>query len=262
VAGNANLTGRSVVSKVAAIMHCFDASTHLTLSEVARLTALPLSTSYRLVSELVASDILRRTPQGHYTLPGRVDVMARPGGTSGRALIRDAAQPVLRDLLAVTRRTVRLAIRDGLRLRYIDHSAQGATPADFDQHETLPLHATAMGKVLLAFSPAEVVAAVIDAGLMRYTPDTITDPDRLRNELITIRRTNNAANWGEFDVHSSGLAVGIVGGGEFPVGALGLRIASQHEVASLHPALLIASRVISRTLVTAAPRQHADSDSR
>jgi DNA-binding IclR family transcriptional regulator len=37
----------------------------------------------------------------------------------------------------------------------------------------LPAHATAMGKALLAFSPAETVAAAIDNGLEQYSPSPL-----------------------------------------------------------------------------------------
>jgi DNA-binding IclR family transcriptional regulator len=50
-----------------------------------------------------------------------------------------------------------------------------------------PAHCTSVGKALLAYQPAETVNAVIENGLKRFTPNTITDAELLRQELATIR---------------------------------------------------------------------------
>ena len=60
-------------------------------------------------------------------------------------------------------------------------------------------HALALGKVVLARAPAEAVERYLTAGLKRFTPDTITDPDALRAELRRVRRTGVAADREEID---------------------------------------------------------------
>jgi DNA-binding IclR family transcriptional regulator len=53
---------------------------------------------------------------------------------------------------------------------------------------TMPLHSTASGKVLLAYSPSEVVNRVSqEKGLIRYTTNTITDPVNLDKVLDKVR---------------------------------------------------------------------------
>lgn len=54
------------------------------------------------------------------------------------------------------------------------------------------LHCTASGKAILAHLPDERVQAVIDAGLSEKTPNTITDPTELRDELTGIRERGYA----------------------------------------------------------------------
>ena len=51
----------------------------------------------------------------------------------------------------------------------------------------MPLSCTAIGKVLLAFGPDDVVAEVLAAGLPRRTPRSIVAPGVLRRQLATIR---------------------------------------------------------------------------
>jgi hypothetical protein len=52
MAGNAIEPGRSVTSKVAAILLTFGDGAEHSLTEIARLTCLPVSTTHRLVTEL------------------------------------------------------------------------------------------------------------------------------------------------------------------------------------------------------------------
>ena len=55
----------------------------------------------------------------------------------------------------------------------------------------LPMHATGVGKVLLAHAPAEVQDAVL-ADLPRITPYTVTQPGRLRRQLAQVLRDDYA----------------------------------------------------------------------
>ena len=67
----------------------------------------------------------------------------------------------------------------------------------------LPAHATAVGKVMLAFSPREVVDAVIARGLVRLGPRTTVVPTLLLRQLARIRSSGVAQEHEES-------AVGIV----------------------------------------------------
>jgi hypothetical protein len=49
-----------------------------------------------------------------------------------------------------------------------------------------------VGKVLLAHAPEQVVRDVVAAGLPRYTPHTVVDPDRLHRVLADVRRNGIA----------------------------------------------------------------------
>jgi DNA-binding IclR family transcriptional regulator len=59
-------------------------------------------------------------------------------------------------------------------------------------------HALALGKVALAMAPPEVVERYLQAGLRRFSPHTITEPDALRDELREVRRRGFAADREEF----------------------------------------------------------------
>lgn len=259
MAGNANVAGRSVASKVAAILRCFDANTHETLSEIARRTGLPLSTTYRLVTELVTAGVMFRTENGLYTL---LDRSAGPTVLVGcpYSALRDAAVPVIDDLFVVSRRTTRLAtVRSG-RLAYIERSAGQAAVTAFGDDPPLPMHATALGKTVLAFAPPQLLDHVTAAGLSACTPHTTTNVNRLRAGLINVRRAGMAVSWGEFDGRTSGIAVAVFGAAGQLVGAIGLEINGQADLTRLEPTLRIAGRVLTRRLAAAGPGAFAATD--
>ena len=77
----------------------------------------------------------------------------------------------------------------------------------------VPIHASAMGKMLLALTddPAAEVAAL--GALERFTERTLTDPGALLAELDTIRRRGWSLNDGERDPGVRAVAVAIPGTG-------------------------------------------------
>ena len=82
----------------------------------------------------------------------------------------------------------------------------------------LPAHATGVGKAMLAFAPAAVVRARVDAGLTRHTPRTIITPGALATELHAIRAEGLAFDREESHVGVSCVAApvfgAVVAGGE------------------------------------------------
>jgi DNA-binding IclR family transcriptional regulator len=60
-----------------------------------------------------------------------------------------------------------------------------------------PLHAGASSKVLLAYLPSDTIDELIARGLVPITPNTITEPERLKEDLIMIRKQGWAYSIGE-----------------------------------------------------------------
>ncbi len=89
----------------------------------------------------------------------------------------------------------------------------------FAQTPKLPAHATALGKALLAFSSPELVDRIIADGLERYTQNTLTDPERLRQSLASIRLTRVAVSRWELEPEVSAVAAPVFGSGGMAVAA-------------------------------------------
>lgn len=68
MSGNALEPGRSVTSKVAAILLSFHDQRTQSLTALAHRSGLPVSTTYRITNELARWQVLTRTTDGHYRL--------------------------------------------------------------------------------------------------------------------------------------------------------------------------------------------------
>ena len=153
MAGNSAQSGVSVASRVLALLGAFDAEHRaLTLSEMARRAGLPLPTAHRLVSELVDWGALVRRSSGEYVIGRRLwDLGLLSPTQSG---LRQVASPFLHDIYGATLATVHLAVRDELEVLYLDRlSGHASVPVVSQIGSRLPLHATGVGKVLLAYAP-------------------------------------------------------------------------------------------------------------
>ena len=123
--------------------------------------------------------------------------------------LRQLASPFLHDLYGATLATVHLAVRDGVEVLYLDRLAGNASvPVVSSIGSRLPLHATGVGKVLLAHAPAEVQTAVL-SDLRRITPYTITQPGTLRRQLARVHRDGYATTVEEMSLGACSVAVPI-----------------------------------------------------
>ena len=156
---------------------------------------------------------------------------------------------MLEDLATATRTNVRLGVLDGREVAYLEKLT--GVPAMQVGRATVPAHATALGKALLAFSPADTVDAVIAHGLDRFTPSTLTTSRELRRALGVIRLTRVAVCRREYDARVSAVAVPVFGCGGAVVAALEAAVRDRHgNLHLMQPALTVAALTLSRDLAT------------
>ncbi|MFJ8114138.1 IclR family transcriptional regulator [Streptomyces sp. NPDC096132] len=123
-----------------------------------------------------------------------------------------------------------------------------------DVGSLLPLHASSLGKVLLAFGTAPVDSA-LESGLEAYTRHTLVDRHQLNRALAEIRERGWAGEVQEMSMGEAGIASPIRGHGGLVVGAIGLsgqieRVCDSqgHPRSTLVNLLREAARAISRDL--------------
>jgi DNA-binding IclR family transcriptional regulator len=256
MAGRSTTPGRSVTSRALAVLGAFDVrAPRLSLSEIADRSGMPLTTVHRLLAELTAWGALARRDDGRYEIGRKLWDLGLLAPV--QLELRQVAAPFLLDVHTATRDTVHLAVREGTRALYVERiSGRESVPVVSQVGSRLPLHATGVGKVLLAAAPDEVCDEVFRT-LTRETRHTVVDPVRLRRELGEIRRRGFARTTEEMSLGTISVAVPIAverGGGPVVSGALGIVVPSHgRDVARLVPVLEVAARGIGRELSRAEP---------
>ncbi|MBW1766351.1 MAG: IclR family transcriptional regulator [Deltaproteobacteria bacterium] len=91
------------------------------------------------------------------------------------------------------------------------YEAKGPSPVhvSFNVGESLPVHAAAGAKVILAHSHPDVVDKYIKGRLTRLTPNTITEFKVFKEHLEEIRQQGVAFDRGEFDIHICAMAAPV-----------------------------------------------------
>jgi DNA-binding IclR family transcriptional regulator len=248
MAGNSTESGRSVTSKITSILMTFTEGSVHSLTEIARLAGLPVSTTHRLTSELASWRLLERTDDGQYRIGLPLRMIGR--GDAAPPTVAERAPWVLEDLAAATRNRARLGVLVGLDVAYIEKQPGHRPVTSFSPAATLPAHPTALGRALLAFTGTEVVEAAVARGLRPYTAHTITSPDRFRRALSVTRLTRVAVTRGELEAGVSGVAMPVFGPGGDVVAAIELAVGDLgHKLQPVVAALSIAARSLSRELV-------------
>jgi DNA-binding IclR family transcriptional regulator len=192
----------TVLGKTLAILLSFTVErTTLAFSELQQSTALPKATLHRLVADLQAARLLEKVGS-RYRLSRLVFELGMRASVE-RSLI-EVATPFLEDLYERTHETVHLGVREDNEVVYIVKMGghqQAAAPSRLGGR--MPLHATAIGKALLAHAPAETLDQILGSALPRSAPRTITSADVLRRQLNEVIERGVA-----FEYEES--AVGIV----------------------------------------------------
>jgi DNA-binding IclR family transcriptional regulator len=253
MAGNSSRPGATVTGRALALLGAFDDDhRRLPLTALAERAELPLPTAHRLVAELVAWGALARAPDGAYVVGRRLwDVgLLAPARTD----LRELASPYLHDLYGATLATVHLAVRDGTEVLYLDRLRGNASvPIVSTVGSRLPLHATGVGKVLLAHAPADVQQQVM-GHLTRVTPYTITQPGRLRRQLARVLRDGYATTVEEMSLGACSVAVPVRSGARV-VAALGMVVPSlRTDRPRLLAALQVSAHGIGRRLAAQGPQ--------
>jgi DNA-binding IclR family transcriptional regulator len=240
--------GRSVTSKVVSLLDAFElGDVELSLNELARRTGLPLSTAYRLAGELVAWGGLEHSQGGGYRVGLRLLEVGARAPRSAR--LNEIVVPFMQDLFVATRQNVHLAVLQGKEALYVERvTGLQSIAVKSRRWGRLPLHATGVGKVLLAYAPVEVVDRVLADELPRFTPYTIVAPGHLRRNLAEIRRTGVGFAHEEMTVGRVSVATAVFDAAECAVAALSIVVPTTVDPQRLAPAVRTAALCASRRL--------------
>ena len=158
----------------------------LTITDVAEATGLTRATARRFLLTLVRMGYVRNDGREYWLRPRVLELgYAYLSGIT----LPEAAKPFLDDLVHALGESTSIAVRDDDDIVYVAHAAP---PRVMTINVPIggrdPLYCTALGRVLLAYAPAEEIEQYLkNADLRAYTGATITDPDSLREALAQVR---------------------------------------------------------------------------
>ncbi|GAA1495122.1 IclR family transcriptional regulator [Paeniglutamicibacter kerguelensis] len=244
--------GRSSLSRAIQLLAAFDVDAlFLTVSQLAARSGLSLTTTHRLLGELVETGLLERQPDKSYRLGVRLWELAAK--TPGAVGLREIARPHLNAVHARVRQHTQLAVRDGHEVIFLDRVSFPQAVVNYTLiGGRLPLHASSSGLVLLAHAPTEFQEEMIDSDLFAYTPETVHMPSALRGLLQNVRRDGHAVGNGYIHADARGIAVPIRGVNQDVIAALSVVVPNDETaVAPVVTLLAAASRAISRDLLAA-----------
>jgi IclR family KDG regulon transcriptional repressor len=181
----------------------------LPASEIAKLSALPVSTVHRFLVNLEAGGFLAKDEINNYHLG--VACVSLGQAAREQLDVRNASLAHLEQLNRSTRETVHLTVRHKLTAVYIEkmespeplriHSRIGAS---------VPLYCTAVGKVMLAYLDEEEQERVVnELELRRFTENTVGSIQELRTQLTKVRKDGFACDLEEHEPHIRCIAAPI-----------------------------------------------------
>ena len=235
----------SVEKAVDVLFHLHAAALPVGVTQLGRAVGLPKSSVHRLLASLARRGLVQQDARGCYE-PG-VALVALGLGAQERDPLVVAARPVLESEAAATGETVFLVAMRTRRLVVLD-KAEGSRVlrASPQVGSAVPVHATAVGKLFLAFGGAPPV----HAPLQRFTDRTPADLAELERAVARARRDGTATSREEWLPGLSVLAAPIeVRGqmrGALALGAPTSRLPAPTEAALLARVRAAAERIAAR----------------
>lgn len=176
------------IQKASEVLALYDREhTEWGVREIAEKLDVAKSSMHDLMASLAQFGFLKKTDEGRYRLGWRLVTLSEI--LLATTELRKEARPVMDDLAAHYQETIHLAVLDDTQAVYVDklEGRQAVRVELTSLGARLYAHCSALGKVLLAYSPREEVKRIIrTAGLPRFTPNTITDAAELQQNLSKI----------------------------------------------------------------------------
>lgn len=160
----------------------------LSLTEIAAGAGQSASTAYRILITLEKHAIVEFEEAGQLWHVG-IEAFRIGSNFLGRTQIVEQSRPVMQRIMAATGETANLAIIDQGEVVFVSQvETHEPIRAFFPPGTRGPIHASGIGKALLAFfSPAQRAAALETGTLDRFTDRTIVSKEQLEAELERIR---------------------------------------------------------------------------
>lgn len=227
-------------------------SERLGLKEITANTGIAKSTVFRILTTLVHMGYVIRDVDRNYHISPTLGHLAN--SNSSNEALRSIAAPYMLELRDRYGETVNLGVQNMDKVIYVE-----VVPSEFalrlqeSRGTSSPLHASALGKAILAFSPPNAVERLMCTyRLEGITPNTITQPNALLSEIKRVRAAGFAFDRGEESMLAVCIGAPILNAKGQAIAAMSISgPASRFNPKKGSPvilSLLKATREISRTL--------------
>ncbi len=211
------------VERALQILGCFDDEhPERGISDIAQAVGLHKATAHRIVTTLVNYGFLERlADEQKYRLGLELPNLGYK--VIRRMDLRREAHPLMKQLVEEWDETCDLSIFDQGKIFYIEViRGNRALNISAAVGQRMAAHATASGKLFLAYLPKDALDALLNHPLESFTSHTITTPDKLRAELENIHKQGYAVDQEEYEpgvcaiaapiFHRRGNVIAAVGG--------------------------------------------------
>lgn len=240
-------SGESVVDRIVRLISAFpDGPGGLQLSELAKRSGLPLTTTHRLVHQLALHGLLETESGGSVQLGLRLwELVNRNSPTLA---LRQAAMPFMEDIQQVLNQNVNLAVLDGWEALFVERlSRRGSVANRAKVAGRMPVHITSAGLALMAYQEKAIQAQYLD---QFSDPVGKVTQDAVRALISETAHQGFAQLAGVVDPDTWGIAVPVLDDRLRAVAALGVVVPLREmRLQVLVPVLQTASRGIARGLI-------------
>ncbi len=251
--GSTRATGSQAIERALSVLECFISSDpELGISEIARRLKLTPSTVHRIVRALTAAGYLEQNSATERYYLGRSAVLL--GQIAERSTGLGMAYPVIERVATITSEATNLGIRDG-DVAVVALRAESAHALRFEQPvgTHVHLHASAMGKALLAFAVDRTDVLRRLRRLQRFTEHTISSRAALEAELARTRERGYSLDEQETQLGVRCIGAPVLDASGQAYAAVGIQIPTvrmpQDRMIELAPLVLNAAEEIGRLIL-------------
>jgi DNA-binding IclR family transcriptional regulator len=213
IEGDDSKTSPPIVDSLATALRILDFFTtnepELSLRQLSEKSGLYKSRIHRLCWTLVASGFLVRMPWSSYRLGPKLMTLGKIYENTNTVVT--ISRPVMRELGNTTGESVALFSLSG-EIAFCLAREFGRSRLVFaiQEGDNMHLHASAAGRILLAYGSEELREKILNVQQFeQFTSLTITDPQRIRDELVAIKKRGFAVNRGERELEVAAIAAPI-----------------------------------------------------
>lgn len=216
-----------LLDRVFELLSCFSEDEHaLTAAELSRRSNIALSTTHRLIAELLKNGALMKQPGHTYSIGSKLWEL---GELSPHALVlRENAIPHLMRMYEATAENVHLGVLDGgdpanSSVLYVGRvTGKLSIPTVSRAGGRGPLHATGVGKAILASRDEPWLKDFFKLPLVAETTKTLTTEKEMRDSIEHARRVGYATTREEMTLGNISVAAVLPTMPGIPPAAVGL----------------------------------------